>query len=219
MNADRSRFEASETYWCRQASRFARLYRTRNPVLLGARLFLDGRQKVVGQWTPTAPAGTAVDVGCGSGEFAERLSASFGTVIGVDYSEQMLELARAWVTDPKVAFVRADCARLPLGGGHVDFLSALGLLDYVKDPAAALTEFSRVMKPGATGVLTIPKSPSLFAPLRWSQRFRSAVFGLPPIVNVLTKQQIQDLVTRAGLGIRGLSSLWTTMWIVHVRKI
>lgn len=59
----------------------------------------------------------ALDIGCGTGrltaELATRLPA--GSVVGLDFSETMLETAQAWLraNAPRVTLVRGDAARLP----------------------------------------------------------------------------------------------------------
>lgn len=54
-----------------------------------------------------------LDVGCGSGLYAEELLARGALVIGFDESDKLLELARERVGD--AADLRVHDARLPLG--------------------------------------------------------------------------------------------------------
>ena len=218
MEKSDRRYESSETYWKRKASLFSNLYETWNPLLVPARLFLKHRQERVQKYLPRSSEGKAADIGCGSGEFASMLAARFREVVGLDYSEMMLELAKKRISNPKITFTQADCRKLPLADRSIDFLSALGLLDYVKTPDEAVLEFARVMKKGAKGVLTFPKSPSLFAPLRISQTFRGVLFKIPPIVNVFSEPKVRSLVEKSGFKILEISALWTTMWIIHVER-
>jgi SAM-dependent methyltransferase len=50
----------------------------------------------------------------------------------------------------------ADAARLPLLKASVDAVCCLEVLEHVRDPYAALAEFSRVLKPGSTMLFSMP---------------------------------------------------------------
>jgi MPBQ/MSBQ methyltransferase len=89
----------------------------------------------------------ALDAGCGHG-FQTALLARLGyRTCGVDLSAPLLHLARRRV--PGAAFARADITALPFRAGAFDAVSCCGsTLSFVDDPAAALTEISRVLRPG-----------------------------------------------------------------------
>lgn len=212
-------FEDSENYWQKKAGAFARLYRTRNPLQIPNRIFLKRRMNTVRRYVTGDGNGTAVDVGCGSGEFARELAGRYARVKAFDYSQIMLDIAKEGTERANVEFIKTDSASLPLPDGSVDILFALGLLDYVSDVAATLREFARVLKPGAQAVVTAPKSPSLFAPLRWSKDIRSFLFKIPPIVHAFKRDEIENLFADCGFRTVEMTSLWTTMWICCVRKI
>ncbi len=212
------KFRASESYWHEEAGLFSNLYRTSNPLLVAARVFLKQRQDLIARYVIQNTGAAALDVGCGSGELVGQLSGYYGKVVGADYSEIMLSQARKAIHAPNVEFVKADCAALPFDDRIFDALYALGLLDYVKDVNGVLRELARVLKPGARAVLTAPKSPSLFAPLRWSQRFRGMLFKIPPIVNTFSRDAWTRAADAAGFRQLELTSLWTTMWIARLEK-
>jgi ubiquinone/menaquinone biosynthesis C-methylase UbiE len=211
-------FRSSEKYWHEKAATFAGLYKTTNPLQIPNRLFLRDRMRIVSRFVLPNPNGTAMDVGCGSGEFANELSSIYGRVVACDYSQIMLDIAKGQFGKPNIEFQIADSTRLPVPDGSVDALYALGLLDYVRDVRTTIGEFSRVLKSGGTCVITAPKSPSLYAPLRWSSTLRARLFGIPPIVHAFRKREIEDLITDCGLTPLESIPLWTTMWICHVRK-
>jgi malonyl-CoA O-methyltransferase len=90
----------------------------------------------------------AIDVGCGTGRWAERLSA-----IGVDASPAMLSRAAA-----KPALLGrlavADATALPIASSTADLVLCALTLGHVGDQAAAMREFARILKPGGTLLLT-----------------------------------------------------------------
>ncbi|MBI4229827.1 MAG: class I SAM-dependent methyltransferase [Planctomycetes bacterium] len=68
--------------------------------------------------------------------------------------------ARAWGLDRRpFGDVRGDAARLPFRDGAFGTAIALHVLDYLDDPQAGLAELSRVVAPGGTLLLQVPRIP------------------------------------------------------------
>jgi ubiquinone/menaquinone biosynthesis C-methylase UbiE len=86
----------------------------------------------------------ALDVGCGAGASTAALTAYAQQVTGVDPSEAMLRRARLAL--PDASFVLGQVEALPLADGTFSLVAAAGSLNYA-DPAAALREISRVLRP------------------------------------------------------------------------
>lgn len=97
------------------------------------------------------PDAQVLDVGCGSG-WATRLmaeKASGGRVVGIDISDEMIELARKSSVDfPNTEFKVAGADHLPFTDRSFTHGFSMESLYYYKDIAAALAEVARVMAPG-----------------------------------------------------------------------
>ena len=93
--------------------------------------------------------GRVLDVATGTGLVAERLLARGHTVVGVDQSAGMLEIARTRLGD-QMEFVEASAEALPFDDGAFDHLTFTYLLRYVDDPGSTLAELARVVRPGGT---------------------------------------------------------------------
>ena len=99
------------------------------------------------------PAGRALDIACGSGKLAGEILRSTPrvTVIGLDFSGRMLDMARSAV--PGATYVRGDGLRLPFAAGLFDSVTlAFGLRNFA-DPEGGLREMRRVLKPGGRAVV------------------------------------------------------------------
>lgn len=93
------------------------------------------------------PSDTVLDVATGTGAVALELQRQKGcTVVGLDQSAQMLEIARQRL--PGVRLVEGDADQLPFPDASFDGLTFTYLLRYVDDPAATLRELARVVRPG-----------------------------------------------------------------------
>jgi SAM-dependent methyltransferase len=76
--------------------------------------------------------------------------------LGVDISEPMLARAVRAQAGPQVGFLRADAQRLPLRDQTVDAAVSIAVLQLIPDPAATLSEISRVLRPGGRLAVMVP---------------------------------------------------------------
>jgi SAM-dependent methyltransferase len=81
-----------------------------------------------------------LEVGCGRGEFAERLGAAGIAVVAVDQSAHMVELTRARGVEARIA----DVEVLPFADDEFDLVVANFMLYHVADVDGALSELARV---------------------------------------------------------------------------
>jgi ubiquinone/menaquinone biosynthesis C-methylase UbiE len=89
------------------------------------------------------------DLGCGTGQVAAALSPFVARVIAVDRSGEMLQAARRLVRGLRnVEVRRGDLEALPIHDDELDAATLMLVLHHVPDPAAALAEAARALKPG-----------------------------------------------------------------------
>jgi len=94
--------------------------------------------------------GRVADIGTGTGRLLEVMAPRANSVLGLDASREMLALARARLGERGLgnASVRlADMYRLPLPDGGFDAATLQMVLHYAEDPAAALAEAARLLRP------------------------------------------------------------------------
>ncbi len=100
---------------------------------------------------PAAGLGRLLDIGTGTGRLLEVLAPRVTAGLGVDASRAMLALARARLARPGLthcAVRLADMYRLPLADAGFDLVVLQMVLHYAEDPAGALAEAARVLRPG-----------------------------------------------------------------------
>ena len=96
------------------------------------------------------PLGRLLDVGTGTGRMIELLGPKALQAIGVDKSSEMLRLARVKLESAGIpsSLRQADMYALPLADGSADSVVIHQVLHYAHNPAAALAEAARVLRPG-----------------------------------------------------------------------
>ena len=100
---------------------------------------------------PPSGLGRALDIGTGTGWLLELLAPRLDSGLGVDASRAMLALARSRLSRPDLAHLavrQADMYRLPLPDQAFDLVLLGMVLHYAEEPAAALAEAARVLRPG-----------------------------------------------------------------------
>jgi len=102
-----------------------------------------------------------LDACCGTGDLAVAARrAGAGEIVGVDFSEQMLERARRKA--PELEWIQADVLALPLEDATFDAAVVGFGVRNVEDLEGAIRELRRVLRPGGRlGILeiTTPRGP------------------------------------------------------------
>jgi SAM-dependent methyltransferase len=128
---------STQRYFDKHARAFDRVYRAPGPLTYlrcGPRLGRELALSIVAQH----PDPAVLDVGCGPGRVAEAvLDAGAARYVGIDFSPHMLALARRRLARyPAAELLEGNFLELDLPGTF-DVVVALGLYDYVDDPARA----------------------------------------------------------------------------------
>ena len=95
-------------------------------------------------------SGDVIEVGSGDGRSFEHYPREVGRLLAVepDATARASAAARARDTSFPIELVGGDAAALPAEAGSFDAAVVMGLLCSVPDPAAALRELRRVLRPG-----------------------------------------------------------------------
>lgn len=168
------------------------------------------------------PTDAILDVACGTGDLSFAFAAAGpASVTGLDFTHEMVEIAVAKASelalDVPVAFGDGDAMRLPLADASVDVVSIAFGIRNVAEPAVAIGEFYRVLKPGGRVCVlefSLPTHPLLL----WGYNFyfrhvmprtatlisgdKSGAYKyLPQSVNTfLGREQMVSLLGEAGFG-------------------
>jgi ubiquinone/menaquinone biosynthesis C-methylase UbiE len=95
--------------------------------------------------------GNFIDLGTGTGRILSLFAARSSQAMGIDQSREMLIVARANLESSGLRHAQVrqgDIYALPFASASADFVTMHQVLHYLDDPARALTEASRILKPG-----------------------------------------------------------------------
>src|ERR1700741_485501 len=111
--------------------------------------YVDRSLALVRPFVADVDVGDVLDLCCGTGGLLSRLGAwnvRFSTCVGVDFVPETLLVARA-KRPPRSAFAAADVAALPLRSASFDTVVSASAMHYWPEPARALAEGARVLRP------------------------------------------------------------------------
>ncbi len=93
-------------------------------------------------------AARVLDVGCGAGFLSNYLAGAGFEVTGLDASRSSIEVAARHDATGKARYVLGDALLLPFPDRTFDVVCAMDFLEHVEQPARAIAEVARVLKPG-----------------------------------------------------------------------
>jgi len=92
-----------------------------------------------------------LDAGCGNGRYSRfllRHADPDALITAFDYSQGMLQRARARLRTDRILQVAADLTRLPYANASFDAVVCGWVLEHLPDPRPGLAELARVLRPG-----------------------------------------------------------------------
>lgn len=123
------------------------------------------------------PGDAVLDVACGTGDLTQLFAATpASSVVGLDFTPQMLDIARdkqklrPKAHADKLRYIEGDAQNLPFPDASFDVVSIAFGIRNVAEPAKALAQFARVLRPaGRLIVLEFdrPRTP----PVSWLNDF------------------------------------------------
>lgn len=156
-------------------------------------------------------AGLLVDLGTGTGRMLELLADRVLRAIGIDMNQAMLAYARAKLDQPRFRHCQVrqgDLYNLPLPDAQADIVVLHQVLHFLDDPARAVREAARLLRPGGQ-LLIVDFAPHELEFLR--EEFAHRRLGLAP-------EQVGQWVGAAGLGIIGQRDLTPAGTMARRRK-
>ena len=160
----------------------------------------------LGCGVPTAVADlhegeTVLDLGSGAGAdvlISARRVGPAGHVIGLDMTDEMLELARANAADAAVTnaeFVKGYIEDIPLPDASVDVVISNCVINLAADKRKVLAESARVLRPGGRFAVS-----DVIADEGMDQATRADMAAYTGcIAGALTRAEFEDALTAAGL--------------------
>jgi SAM-dependent methyltransferase len=160
----------------------------------------------LGCGVPTAVADlhegeTVLDLGSGAGAdvlISARRVGTTGKAIGLDMTDEMLELARANAVEAgveNVEFVKGYIEHIPLADASVDVVISNCVINLAADKRKVLAEAARVLKPGGRfAVSDVIADPDMDEATRADiQQWTGCIAG------ALTREEFEQALTDAGL--------------------
>jgi demethylmenaquinone methyltransferase/2-methoxy-6-polyprenyl-1,4-benzoquinol methylase len=153
--------------------RIAPVYDVMNHVMTAG---LDRRWRKLAASEVVWPDDRVLDACCGTGDLAVAAEQRGGRVVGLDFSERMLERARK--KSGGIEWVQGDALALPFGDGEFDAATVGFGVRNLADLEGGLRELGRVLKPGGKlAVLEITRPKGLLKPF-----FRLWFDGVVPVL-------------------------------------
>jgi SAM-dependent methyltransferase len=157
------------------------------------------RRWMAAQLADLPPGAPIIEVGCGDATFTADLAGYSSSVTAIDISaNQIAENARRL---PGITFLQHDVAeRFPFPDATFEVAWCSEVLEHLFDPAFALREMHRILKPGGRLLVTVPYhgllKNVLIALFNWDAHYTPS----NPHIRFYSRRTLGRIVMDAGFG-------------------
>lgn len=113
-----------------------------------------------------------LDLGCGLGYYADKITAKGSVCYGVDIDYNSLALAKH---NTSAFFIQAASESIPIADNSVDKVLFTDVIEHLKDDGVALKEIARVLKDKGVVVITTASKEGFFCGTRLNMLFHDKV--------------------------------------------
>ncbi len=157
------------------------------------------------------PGERVLDIGCGFGRHAFETARRGGHVVAVDAGlDEVNGVATMFAAmalegefqpdDVSATAVQGDTLALPFASNSFDRIICSEMLEHISNDALAITELTRVLRPGGTLAVTVPRT----GPERLNWLLSSEYHNVPGgHVRIYTRRGLESQLGNAGLHIEG----------------
>lgn len=161
--------------------------------------------------------GLMVDLGTGTGHVLELLAGRYQRALGIDVNKSMLNYARARLDQQRDSHAQVrhgDLYNLSIEDACADLVVMHQVLHYLSDPAAAIREASRILRPGGR-LLVVDFAPHDLDYLREEFAHQRLGFSDDQMSGWLRDAQMQTMTntTLAPSGTRRSERLTVALWV------
>jgi SAM-dependent methyltransferase len=147
-----------------------------------------------------------LDLGCGFGRHAFQAVRLGARVVAVDAADDEVRQVRNTIgamvdagevgRDDEAGAVQGNALSLPFGDGSFDRVIASEVLEHIPDDNAAMAELSRVLRPGGTMAVTVPRYGPEMVNWALSHEYHDVPGGH---VRIYRRSMLVERLKRAGL--------------------
>jgi len=154
-----------------------------------------------------------LEIGSGPGHIANHLAKLGASVTGVDFSPQMIEVAKKKY--PQITFEQADAEDLPFEAGYFDAVVANYVVHHLARPERVFSEVYRVLKPSGRFTFAVwgpPEEQSSIGAFFGAVEAHHDLAELPhgPLFGIVDRDVYEPMLATAGLETRELAVHATT---------
>jgi SAM-dependent methyltransferase len=182
--------------------------------------FMGGWSRAIGtaflEWLAPPQGARWLDVGCGTGVFTELLldTCAPASVAAVDSAPSQIDYARQRLSARSVDVRVGDAQQMPFADDAFDVVASALAINFVPDPARALSEMRRVCRPGgyvAGYVWDFAGGRSAAWPLRLGLRQIGVAIPSIPGTDDTSIEVLLALFTKGGLDAIATRSIEVTL--------
>jgi ubiquinone/menaquinone biosynthesis C-methylase UbiE len=166
------------------------------------------------------PFGAVLDLGTGTGRMIGLLAPLSTRAVGVDTSHAMLSVARANLDKAglkNVQLRQGDIYALPVERNIYDVVLIHQVLHYLDDPARAIREASRALRPGGR-LVVVDFAPHTHESLRETQAHRRLGFAREEVEAMLAEAGLSPQLHRDLLPAES-SQLTVSLWLARDPRV